>query len=154
MVPDVDSNLACSMNANALLLAALFCLLLQLCSCAQKSPSAADLHADVTTALSVAADADTSLALFREGHLSSAFFKGHIQNLSQQAQRTSKEIGTATPADGHIVSQLREFRRDLSSLLAALTLAEQNVGNAKSLADANSQIATTRNALELLHRPK
>jgi len=123
-------------------------LLLQLSSCARKSLSPDELQSEITTALSLAADADSSLRLLREGRLLSTFFEGHIEKLSDEARSASQELRSRAVADPVMALQVRECQRDLDVLIAALAIAGQHSGT--SLTDAGEQIAATHKALESL----
>jgi hypothetical protein len=136
------------MRKNACLAAILAASLLQISSCAAKSMTLAELASDAKSALSFAADADTSLGLFREGRLTQAFLAAHFEYLADEVRRSSQDFEKGSAAQPRLAARVRDCRSELDSLWAALTLARQHSGDSRILAEAGSQIATTRKALE------
>ena len=138
------------MRRAACSLAILLGIVLQLSSCGTKSISADELRSDIASAISLAGDADTSLRLFRQQRLSSAFFDGHIESLSEEAQRNAQHLRSGSAADSRLEPQLRESRQDLDSLSAALLLVREHYRDRARLAEAGARIVATRKALESL----
>jgi hypothetical protein len=128
----------------ALVLTAL--LLLSSCS-RQKTISADELRSDLTEAISVAAEAETFIGYVSQGRATANYAKGHIQYLTQEANRTAKELREAAPEASakKVFPQSREY---VESLVHEIATLRATIQDSQALAPSRQNISGIRNALE------
>jgi hypothetical protein len=122
--------------------------LLLACACSrQKTITAEDLCLELTSAISLAADAETSVDLLRQGRSTDRYADGHLAYLSEELNHSLKELEEASP-DAAIASTAQNARTLLGSLALQVAAVRSDLGDSGALSNARQQIAKTRADLE------
>lgn len=134
--------------SNTAKMGVLLAILMLLASCSQpKTITRDELRSDLTSAASFAAEAETFLDYVQQGRASREFANGQIAYLSDEVDRSARELRAGDPAAG-TEQHLRQGRRELDLLDSVLTALRPRISDPASIAAANKRIANIRKAIE------
>src|SRR5437764_3858561 len=109
------------MCRNAAKTLSLFLILLLAAACSQKKTITKEqLRSQLTSAASLAAEAETFIDYVRQNRLTRNYAEGHMEYLADEVKRSAKELREETPGPG-TQSTFREYLAQLDSLYNELT---------------------------------
>lgn len=130
-------------NASTLLTA-----LLLLISCSrQKTISAEELRSDLTEAISVAAETEAFIDYVAQHRATTSYAKGHVEYLTQEANRTAKELRQAAP-EASTENVFPQSREQVDSLVHEIATLRATIDHPQAVADSRQKISSIRTALE------
>lgn len=117
-----------------------------LASCSRHKPIASDeLQSQLTSAASLAAEAEVFVDYVRQNRATRNYAEGHREYLADEVNRSSRELREAIPGE---VSEkkLQECRSELDSLASELEAVGRALDNPEALAVAKQRFAALRRA--------
>lgn len=122
--------------------------LLLLPSCFRtKKADADDLRSQLAQGVSLASESEMFLGYVEQGRTPRYFAQAHLDYLSQQAHRETKELEDSASSES-IGDKQQAFIKSLASLAQALTTAREEAGDPQGLAHIRTRIASIRRQLE------
>jgi hypothetical protein len=133
--------------ARALAIVLLPALLSLAVSCAQhQTVSRDELHADLVSTTSIAAEAALSIDMVSRGQVTRNFAVGHFLYLANQLDDSAKEIDGSLPAAG-LEQRLKDSRVQVHALSAELRAVVSEVGNPDALRASQQRLDAIRQTL-------
>jgi hypothetical protein len=126
-------------------------LILVTCACSRSKILTKDeLRSELISARSLAAETDMFLDSVRESRATKNFAQGHIGYLTEEVERSIRELRESSPSPGE-QDVLQKLREQCDSLKTELHRIRASVGDEAALATAKQHIATIRQTLDQLN---
>jgi uncharacterized coiled-coil DUF342 family protein len=122
--------------------------ILVLCSCSRhKTLTREELRSDLISAKSLVAETEMFLDYVRQNRATKYYAQGHIEYVTQEIERSRKELQESSPAQGE-EDAVQELRAQLDALKVELHSLRGRLDDEVALATANERIEKIRQALD------
>jgi uncharacterized coiled-coil DUF342 family protein len=122
--------------------------ILVLCSCSRhKTLTREELRSDLISAKSLVAETEMFLDYVRQNRATKYYAQGHIEYVTQEIERSRKELQESSPAQGE-EDAVQELRAQLDALKAELLSIHARLDDRTALATAKEHVARIRHALD------
>ena len=123
--------------------------MLLLSSCSHDKVSPDEISSDLTSAVSLASEAQTFIDFVGQNRATDNYKKAQIRYLSEEAAKLATELHQAKTSSGP-EDQLEECRKELDALVLELDRVAQDIDTPEALASHKQRLAVAQKALQQL----